>query len=423
MNNLLSTQNLVESPFIVIDIGGVTFGSYNKKAMSNGNLNVTYPNYMKSIKINKVNGSVNTYTIVMEYAVTQKDDPNRLDKIFSRISNDRTVILKYGDWNSPSFIYKEEKAIVTGLNTSVDMNASKLTYTITCTSDALYLSASNNSFPAITKKPSDEIKRILKSDLSKIRTNIFHGMTEKNIANFNLIYSNDKSVRIEAKKNISTIDYINYLVSCMTPDTNHNKDGKKTDSTSTFIMRIYDDVNNELGGTYFKVSEIKSRMSIDEESDVFSVDVGYPTNNFVTAFNIVNNDSWAILYDYSKEVNQSDNTYEIDKNGNVVSENALSPLTISSNLQESTQSNRNWWSKVTAFPITATLTIKGLIRPAILMSKVYINCYFYGHRHLSSGLYHITKQEDVIDSRGYRTTLTLLRAGEDVVKYVSDEVV
>lgn len=422
MNNLLSTQNLVESPFIIVEVGGVTFGSYNKKKMSNGNLDVTYPNYMQSIKINKVNGSVNTYTITMVYAVTQKDDPNRLDKVFSRVSSDRTIYISYGDWNSPSFIYKKEKAIITSLNTSVDMNSSKLTYTIGCTSDALYLSASSNSYPAITSKPSDEIKRLIKSDISGIRTKVFYGMTEKNIANFNLIYSKDKKVKIEAKKNISTIDYINYLVSCMVPDTNHNNGGDLTDSTSTFMMRIYDDVNNELGGTYFKVSEIKSRVSIDQESDVFSIDVGYPSSNFVTGFNINNNDSWAILYGYSKEVNQSDNTYTIDKNGNVVAENALSPLTVSRNLQVSTQANRNWWSKVTAFPITATLTIKGLIRPAILMSRVYVNCYFYGHRHISSGLYHITKQEDIIDSSGYRTTLTLLRAGEDVAQYVNEVV-
>lgn len=421
MNNLLSTQNLVESPFIIVEIGGITFGSYNKSKMTNGNLNVTYPNYMQSIKINKVNGTVNTYTITMVYGVTEKDDPNRLDKVFSRVSNDRTIYISYGDWNSPSFVFKREKAIITSLNTSVDMKASKLTYTIGCTSDALYLNASNNSYPAINSKPSDEIKRILKSNISGIR-NIFTGMSEENISKFNLIYSNDKRVKIEAKKNISTLDYLNYLVSCMIPNTNHDIGGKKTESTSTFLMRIYDDTNNELGGTYFRVSEIKSRVSVDEDSDVFSVDVGYPSNNFVTNFNINNNDSWAILFDYSKKVNQSDNTYTIDSKGNIVSENTLSPLTVSSNLQVSTQSNRNWWSKVTSFPITATLTIKGLIRPAILMSKVYINCYFYGHRHLSSGLYHITKQEDTIDSSGYRTTLTLLRAGEDVAKYVNEVV-
>lgn len=419
MNNLLSTQNLVESPFIIVEIGGETFGSYSKKKMSNGDLNVTYPNYMQSIKIVKVNGDVNTYTINMIYGVTKNDDPNRLDKVFSKISKSREIYISYGDWSSPSFIYKREKAVVTAINTSVDVSNSRLTYTISCTSAGLYLSASKNSFPATTEKPSDVIKRILKNDLTGIRS-LFPGMTQDNINKYGLIYSNDKSVRIEAKTSISTLDYINYLVSCMTPNTNANKNGNKTKSTSTFLMHIYDDTNNDLGGTYFKVVEIKSRILVDQQSNVFSLDVGYPSNNFVTGFTINNNDSWTILYDYSTNINQSNNTYTIDKNGNVVSENSMSPLTVSRNLQTSTQANRNWWSRVTEFPINASVTIKGLIRPSILMSMVYVNCYFYGHRHISSGLYAITRQEDTIDQNGYRTTLSLLRCGGDTAEYLNE---
>ena len=69
---------------------------------------------------------------------------------------------------------------------------------------------------------------------------------------------------------------------------------------------------------------------------------------------------------------------------------------------------------MTRFPITATLTIKGLLRSAMLMNYVRVNTYFYGQKHISSGLYVITKQEDRIDSSGYRTTLSLTRiAGDD----------
>ena len=67
---------------------------------------------------------------------------------------------------------------------------------------------------------------------------------------------------------------------------------------------------------------------------------------------------------------------------------------------------------MTRFPITATLTIKGLLRSAMLMNYVRINTYFYGQKHISSGLYVITKQEDRIDSAGYRTTLSLTRIVE-----------
>ena len=68
---------------------------------------------------------------------------------------------------------------------------------------------------------------------------------------------------------------------------------------------------------------------------------------------------------------------------------------------------------MTQYPITAQLTIKGLLRPSILMSYVKINTYFFGHKHISSGLYIITKQEDSISDQGYRTTLNLTRVGGD----------
>lgn len=68
---------------------------------------------------------------------------------------------------------------------------------------------------------------------------------------------------------------------------------------------------------------------------------------------------------------------------------------------------------MTQFPVSATLTIKGLVRPAVLMSYVRVNALFYGQRHVSSGLYVITKQQDTIDSRGYRTVLSLTRVAGD----------
>ena len=67
---------------------------------------------------------------------------------------------------------------------------------------------------------------------------------------------------------------------------------------------------------------------------------------------------------------------------------------ISNNTQEyrTTEKDAMWWSSVTQFPIKATLTLKGLLKAATLMSYVKINTYFYGQKHLSSGLYIINKQ-------------------------------
>ena len=68
---------------------------------------------------------------------------------------------------------------------------------------------------------------------------------------------------------------------------------------------------------------------------------------------------------------------------------------------------------MTQYPISAKITIKGLLKPALLMSYVKVNAYFYGKKHISSGLYIITKQEDSIDNNGYKTILNITRVGGD----------
>ena len=68
---------------------------------------------------------------------------------------------------------------------------------------------------------------------------------------------------------------------------------------------------------------------------------------------------------------------------------------------------------MTSFPIAADIQIKGLVRPTILMNYVKVNVYFYGVKSIYSGLYFITRQEDIIDQTGYRTTLSLQRVAND----------
>jgi hypothetical protein len=76
--------------------------------------------------------------------------------------------------------------------------------------------------------------------------------------------------------------------------------------------------------------------------------------------------------------------------------------------------DRVWWTKITKFPVNATITIQGLLRPAILMTYVRLNVIFPGgHKHISSGLYIVTKQQDNISGSGYRTTLSLVKISGD----------
>ena len=211
---LVSIPTLVEAPFIIATIGGVTFGSYTVNKYDFGNT-VTYPNFMKSMSIVKVNGTVNTYKINFSYQVRPGDDPNLLDKIFSRASKDRKITLQYGDWNAPNYIYKNEEAIITNVSSSLNMNNASIDYSITCTSEVKGLSSTKHDFPSRFAKPSDVIIELLRAKKYGLGT-VFSGMTDINkVLQNNLIASNDKKVRLVAQKDIDVLSYINYLVSCM----------------------------------------------------------------------------------------------------------------------------------------------------------------------------------------------------------------
>jgi hypothetical protein len=417
--NLLSIPTLVESPFIIVKIGKYTFGSYHKintsenKAMFS---KVTYPNYMKSIEMQKINGQVNTYTIVMEYKISAGDDPNLLDKVFSSISNvgpeSRKITLSYGDWNSPSFIYKEEVAIITNVTSSVDYSGSAITYTIKCISDSLPLTAVLYNFPGRRAKPSDVIKELLQNKTYKL-TDVFYGMSDSSkVEDELLIASDDKVVQIPARSKINAIEYLNFLVNCMVCiDESSNSSIRK----SKYTICLVDDTLDKMGGPYFKVTKVSVRELKPQELDVYDIDIGYPGDNFVTQFSLKNDQSWALLYQYSKDVSTESYIYRIDDQGNTYMESSPS---IMRGLRtfDTTEIDKTWWTQMTQFPVSATLTIKGLVRPSILMSKVRLNVYFYGQKHVSSGLYVITKQVDRIDSNGYKTTLSLLRIDGDVVE-------
>lgn len=405
--SLVSTQSHVETPFIVVKIGNYTFGHCGRsdRLKLQNTFNITYPNYMEALNITKLNGAVNTYTLSMVYAITANDDPNKLEKVFSSVSNTRTLKLSYGDWSAPQFIYKEEEAIITKISTQVNMRNSTIQYTITCTSTSLKLSSTPFSFPAKFAKPSDEIKALFSNNRYGL-FDIFKGVTSTNIEE--LIASDDKAVQLEAKPSVNVLDYISYLVSCMVSF----KDSSDSIKTACYYWSVYDDISNVYGGSYIRVVKVNSNTNIADSYNTYEVDIGYPTDACVMDFSINSDDSWALMYNYSKQIHTSEYVYRIDDDGAVVPIQSEA-ITNSPTTHNTTEATRDWWSRVTQFPITATLTLKGLLRPTMLMSYVKVNTYFYGRKHISSGLYIITKQQDTINSSGYRTTLSLTRVGGD----------
>ena len=410
--DLLSAQSLIEVPFIIVKIGNVTFGTYNKKLdkqFDGANYSVTYPNYLKSIDIYKVNGSVNVYTINLDYQVTENDDPNLIDKILGTIADTREITLSYGDWSNPISTYKDERAIITNVKTRVNMQSNLISYTINCVSTAELLLSSKYHFPTIKAKPSDVIKSLLESHLYGL-TDIFTGMKDlQMVYGNNLIASNDKIVEIQSCSDITILGYILHLVDCMQ---NQNDTSTNNIQQSFYTFAINDEVSSIYGGPVFYIKEVSKNTEVDEY-DTYSIDVGYLGKNFVTSFNVSNDEQWTILYKYGNKIDMPNYVYNINNDGEL--ETIHSPsLLKQSYTNRITQSTSKWWTQVTEFPIQATITIKGLLRPSILCTKVRVNVYFFGNKHITSGLYIVIKQNDRIDENGYKTTLTLLRVGKDI---------
>ena len=404
---LLSFPSLVEAPFVLLRVGDYTFGTYSKDGNLRKKLHVQYPNFIESMTVQKVNGTVNQYTITLVYQIEAGRDPNFVDKILSTVGYD-LVYISYGDWACPTFIYQEEEALITNVRSQVDFSQSKIRYTITCTSNSITLAANTFNFPARNAKPSDVIWEMLYNNQYGL-LDLFRGMQNQTAVRAKgLLATNDQAVEIPSKEGINPLTYLNYLVSCMSSTTS----GDSILRDSTYYMTINDDTRGELGGPYFTIREVKSETKTLATGDTYEVDVGFPTDNLVTNFSIKDDNSWSLLYKYASELDNQKYVYSIDDKGKIVT--TYSPnITTSTKGFITTEAQKTWWTNMTQFPITATLDIKGLLRPSMLMSYVRINAFFYGQRHISSGLYIITKQIDTISNSGYKTQLTLVRIGGD----------
>lgn len=408
--SLLGTSALVSCPFVKITMGDYVFGYYNKSSTSSMDargvytLNkITYPNYIQSLTVAKVNGTVNRYTLKMAYAITEKDDPNFFEKVFSSVSKTRKIVFSYGDLSTPNFCYKDEEAIIIDIKNNFSVQDSKITYTISAVSTGKMSSFGTYTFPGKFAKPSDEIKRIL-YDTRYGLLDVFYGMRDRELVEMNgLIASNDKVVKIESRTNISVLDYLSYLVSCMTNVLSNDSTIKK----SIYSFVCIDEISDKFKGPYFKVIELE-KASLDSYSTAYSIDVGYPSQNVVTAFNIDNDESYSLYYNYTNELSDSQYVQRINDKGEI--EEVFAPTISSGNAQRiTTEADKTWWTRVTQYPIKASITFKGLLRPAILMTHVKINVYFYGRKHISSGVYVVTEQTDSIGFDGFKTTLKLLR--------------
>lgn len=416
--SLLSSQARIQVPWVKVTIGDYTFGIFDEKTKAWGKnqagfytpFSIQFPQYIQDLQVVKINGQVNTYTLNINYPVTALDDPNFFEKVFSSVSRSRKIIFTYGDASTPAYTYKNEEAIITNITQDFILQSSVIKYTVSAVS-----SAALSTDGSITKlapghkvKPSEEIKKLFKSN--KSLQNTFTGMKIADLDS--LISGDDMAVMLESKQNVSAIDYINYLVSCMRPEGSGKGLNKEI-----YILTLFDDsitnADQSLSkkGPYFKVSKASTVM---EHSDAYEIDVGINTSTIVRSFAIEKSENYSIYYDYQNLAHPENYTRFI--NGDGLWEDRYAPVSMARPGRYDTKaSDQVWWTKATQFPVNATIQIQGLLRPATLMQYVRLNVIFPGgKKHLSSGLYIVTRQVDNIGPNGYATTLGLTRIkGED----------
>ena len=139
--SLLSDTVRVSAPFIKVEIGGYSFGVYEEREKAIGkngiwrNVSAKYPNFIQSLQIKKINGTVNTYTLNFIYPITKDSDPNFFEKIFSTVSDTRKITFTYGDSMLPEDIYANEEALITQVTSNVDINNARITYVVVAIGD------------------------------------------------------------------------------------------------------------------------------------------------------------------------------------------------------------------------------------------------------------------------------------------------
>lgn len=414
---LLSSQARIQVPWIKVTIGDYTFGIFDEATKSWGTdqfdfyqpFQVQYPQYIRELEVTKINGQVNKYKLNIEYPVTQFDDPNFFEAVFSSVSKTRKIIFTYGDAENPAYVYKNEEAIITGVQQQFALQSSKITYTVSAVSSAaLSVDGSITILGTGEKvKPSDEIKKLFANNLSL--QNTFTGMSKDNLDEF--IEGGDMAVELGSKSNISAIDYINYLVGCMIPEGSAPGLSKEI-----YIMTIHDDSitnadrDKTKAGPYFEVKKVSAVM---EHDDAYEIDIGINTATIVRDFQITQQENYAIYYEYQNLAHPEMYTRQINSDGLLEDVYAPTSMLRADSYSVGT-SDQVWWTKATQFPISANIQVQGLLRPATLLQYVKLNIIFPGGRkHLASGLYIVTRQVDNIGPNGYATNLGLTRVKGD----------
>ena len=392
VQKLQTLSSIISTPYVTAEFGGYQFG-LRDSIYKNRTTLARDVRYITGLQINKkASGQVNTYSLALAYTVVPGADPNFIDYIISNAS-DRKLLLSYGDLGQPEYSYVKEQAIISNISPDVNFSSNSIQYTISATSSVAISYAVKRSYQSQTAKPSDVIKQVLWERPDDGLLELFGGMRDKETVIRNgWIASNDQAVYIDAQKDISPLDYIRFLISKMTaPD-------------GSFYAMIIHDEPDIADGPYFMVVNSTLHQGRGNTYQV-SIDVGYPSDTPVYDFKVTQNTSLALITPFLEKVDQP-RIININSMGESITESTPS-LAIRNGTADS--SLKKWWQNMTTYPVKATLTTRGLIKPSILCDYLDINVLFFGQPYTYSGKYMVTAQEDSISPSGYTTKLSLVR--------------
>lgn len=391
------SNNVIEAPFIEVEINGVKIGCYN------GDLD-TYPNYVDKLTVTKQNGTINNYIIELSHQIRFGDDSNLLDELLSYSNYDK-IRIKYGDAYTKRYYYDYNVQIVNVSSNARNYSSAKITYTIEAVSEGAVIKTTTFDFPSTTDRPSNVIRDLLynNNQTSQVLLENFPGMQNQTFVETNtLLPTNDAIVNITAKSGANLLDYINYLVGLMS-----NSADTSTLKSSSYYMNYIDDTTN---GAYMQVVELSNDINPTGVADkIYNITVGYESD-IVYSFDVDTTNSWELLYKHNTSASNA-YYYSIQNNGDV---SKYYTPSIMSTTKQMSAIDQNWWTNMVNFPITASLTIKGLLTPILLTDYININVVFYGAKHITSGVYAITGQKDNLSSSGFTTTLSLVRVKDSV---------
>lgn len=406
--DLLGSGQRISSPFIIAEIDSVKLGAFTKGqrkllSTSHGDLfdKSIYPNFMQSATIVKnANGLVNQYTLNLTYQITQYDDPNFIEKLFSRVSEGRLMKVSYGDFANPVHAFREEKCLISNIQRQISPKESKIDYIVSAVSSTALSVGRTWNFPARKAKPSTVMREII-YDTQYGLLDVLPGMKDKDKVNQKgFLTANDIEVQLAARQNESVIDYLKYLTGCM-------KESSDFIQSSLYMLCYNGDVLGVMGGAYVKLVRTNEQIAPDE----WVVDVGYPGTTDVLDFKLNETNMYSILYNYGEKLTQNGaNTTvrELNEKGTVVNK-FRQPLASNPLSNQTTAVAANWWSQMVSYPISGTLTVRGLLRPSVLTSAIRINHWFYGQKFNTSGRYRITSDTVRIGASGFWEDLGVLR--------------